>query len=35
MGDGIEVVAMGGFTGFKTAATEELPLRPFCGLPTD
>ena len=23
--DGIEVVAMDGFTGFKTATTEELP----------
>jgi hypothetical protein len=23
--DGVEVVAMDGFTGFKTAATEELP----------
>lgn len=26
--DGVEVVAMYGFTGFKTAAAEELPTRP-------
>ena len=34
--DGVEVVAMDGFTGFKTAATEELPdavavMDPFYG----
>ena len=35
--DGIEVVAMGGFSGFKTAAAEELPdavevMDPFHGI---
>ena len=25
--DGIEIVAMDGFTGFKTAAAEEIPTR--------